>query len=37
VFAEELAAWSAKCFDINVAQLRSISDKKIRITIDILE
>ena len=35
---EELAAWSAKCFDINVAQLRQhLRDKRIRIAIDILE
>jgi hypothetical protein len=34
----ELAAWSAKCSDINVPQLRQhLRDKKIRITIDILE
>jgi hypothetical protein len=35
---EELAAWSARCVDINVLQLRQhLRDKKIRITIDILE
>ena len=35
---EELAAWSAKCVDINVAQLRQhLRDKRIRIAIDILE
>jgi hypothetical protein len=35
---EELAAWSARCVDINVAQLRQhLRDKKIRITIHILE
>jgi hypothetical protein len=35
---EELAAWSAKCADINVVQLRQhLRDKRIRITIDILE
>jgi hypothetical protein len=35
---EDLAAWSAKCFDINVAQLRQhLRDKRIRIAIDILE
>ena len=35
---EELAAWSAKCSDINVAQLRQhLRDKKIRLTIDILD
>lgn len=35
---EELAAWSARCADINVVALRQhLKDKKIRITIDILE
>jgi len=35
---EELAAWSAKCTDINVAQLRQyLRDKRVRITIEILE
>ena len=35
---EELAAWSAKCVDINVAQLRQhLRDKRIRIVIDILD
>lgn len=35
---EELAAWSRECVDINIVQLRQhLRDKKIRITIDILE
>jgi hypothetical protein len=35
---EELAAWSARCVDINVAQLRQhLRDKRIRIVIDILD
>jgi len=35
---EELATWSAKCVDVNVAQLRQhLRDKKIRITIDIFD
>ena len=35
---DELAAWSSKCVDINVAQLRQhLRDKRIRITINILE
>jgi len=35
---EELASWSARCVDINVAQLRQhLRDKRVRITIDILE
>jgi hypothetical protein len=35
---EELAAWSARCVDINVPQLRQhLRGKRIRITIDILD
>jgi hypothetical protein len=35
---EEIAAWSARCVDINVPQLRQhLRGKKIRITIDILD